>query len=302
MRIVSLSPSATEMICAIGLGDQLCGITHECDYPASVLALPKMTRSSIPSNASSSEIDRLVSQQADGGIALYALDIEALKAIEPDVIVTQTLCDVCAVAKSDVLLAVKQLPREPKIINLSPLSLGDMLNDLVFLGRILGCERQAIDAVNSLTARIQEVTNRSGLMKHRPTVVLLEWIDPPFSAGHWNPELVRLAGAHEQIGREGAKSRRFPWQELLQVDPEMMVIACCGYSAQRSYADISILRSYPSFADLQSVRNRRVFIADGSSYFNRPGPRLVDSLELLAHAIDSKSHPLSGQLAPLASI
>lgn len=187
MRIVSLLPSATEMICEIGLGDQLCGVTHECDYPPHVMTLPRVTTSSIPHDATSAEVDRLVSERTRGMVAIYSLDMEALTQIRPDVLVTQTLCDVCAVAESEVLTAVKLLPGQPRVINLSPMSLGDMLGELQQLGISLGCSDQARDAVAALRLRVDAVKTRSQSMSQQPTTVLLEWIDPLFSAGHCSP-------------------------------------------------------------------------------------------------------------------
>lgn len=300
MRIVSLLPSATEMICGIGLGKQLCGVTHECDYPAEFIKdLPKVTTSSIPHDATSSEIDRLVSERvgSDGTStqpALYSLKMDLLETLCPDVIVTQTLCDVCAVAEADVIKAVKRLPSVPQVINLSPTKLGDVLEQMRELGRRLQVDREAGNAVDRLQARIDAVGRRAESMTHRPSVVLLEWLDPPFSAGHWNPELVRIAGGVERLGQEGGKSRRIDWQEVLDADPEVLVIACCGFSLDRAMMDVATLKARPSFELLRSVRNQRVYIFDGSSYFNRPGPRLVDSLEILAHLIDPTVHPRPG--------
>ena len=302
MRIVSLLPSATEMICEIGLGDQLCGVTHECDYPLHVSELPRVTTSSLPHDATSAEIDRLVSERTRGMIALYSLDLETLTQIRPDVLVTQTLCDVCAVAESEVLTAVKLLPGQPLVINLSPMTLGDMLGALQQLGVSLGCSERARDAVAALLLRVNAVKERSKSMSQQPTTVLLEWIDPLFSAGHWSPELVRYAGGRELLGNEAAKSQKIAWSELVQADPEVIVIACCGFSVERSLVDVALLRSYAEFDSLQAVRNQRVYIADGSSYFNRPGPRLVDSLELLAHAIEPNVHPLPSNLNAFISL
>jgi len=302
MRIVSLLPSATEMICEIGLGDKLCGVTHECDYPLHVTKLPRVTTSSIPHDATSAEIDRLVSERTRGMVALYSLDMETLTQIRPDVIVTQTLCDVCAVAEGEVLTAVELLPGQPRVINLSPMSLGDMLGELQQLGELLGCSDQAGNAVAALVSRVNVVKERSQAMPHHPTTVLLEWIDPLFSAGHWSPELVRYAGGKELLGSEGAKSKRIAWSELVEADPEVIVIACCGFSVQRSLVDVTLMQSYPGFPSLRAVRNKRVYIADGSAYFNRPGPRLVDSLELLAYAIEPNVHPLPSNLNAFISL
>lgn len=292
MRIVSLLPSATEMIFAIGLADQLCGVSHECDYPPAVAALPRVTKSMVLPETSSAEIDRLVSEKSRDESSLYSLDQRLLRELEPDVIVTQSLCEVCAVAPSEVQLALESLPLTPKVINLSPTTLGDVLNEILMLGRTLGRESAAVSAVDSLSARIDEVKRRGEAMTDRAGVVLLEWLDPLFTAGHWNPELVRIAGGKELFGQEGGKSRRIEWGDLQTVDPECIVVACCGFDVKRSLQDVEQMTTRPGFSALRAVREGRLYVADGSAYFNRSGPRLVDSLELLAHAIDPRVHPL----------
>ena len=292
MRIVSLLPSATEMICAIGLADQLCGVSHECDYPPAVTSLPRVTKSIVHPDASSAEIDRLVSEKSRDEISLYSLDQRLLRELKPDVIVTQSLCAVCALAPSEVQLALESLSLTPRVINLSPTTLGDVLNEILMLGRTLGHESAAVSAVDSLSARIDDVKRRGEAMTDRPGVVLLEWLDPLFTAGHWNPELVRVAGGKELFGQEGGKSRRIEWSDLQTVDPECIVVACCGFDVNRSLQDVELLATRPGFAALRAVREGKLYVADGSAYFNRSGPRLVDSLELLAHAIDPRVHPL----------
>jgi iron complex transport system substrate-binding protein len=292
MRIVSLLPSATEMIAELGLVDQLCGVTHECDFPPCVVGLPIITKAVIPSHASSAEIDELVRIGLNQSNALFSLDVERLRETRPDYIVTQSLCDVCAVSQDEVLAAANGLDPVPEIINLAPMSLQDMLDGLLQLGDAFQCSGRAEQSVESLVRRIETVQKRSQSLSYRPSVALLEWIAPPFSAGHWNPELVRLAGGVEWMGREGEKSCRIEWRQIVDADPEIIVIACCGFSVERAQADIQILQSYPGYRELRCVRDHQVYLVDGSSYFNRPGPRLVDSLEILAHAIHSATHPL----------
>ncbi len=291
MRIVSLLPSATEIVCALGLEDQLVGVTHECDFPAWVRRLPKVTRTLIPTEASSGEIDRLVRARLAAGRALYTLDAAVLEELRPDLIVTQALCDVCAVAEEEVRAAACTLPGRPRVLNLEPRSVSDVLGSMHAVGKAAG--RDAAEVVRGLTARIETVTTRSRALRRRPRVVLLEWIDPPFSCGHWNPELVRLAGGVEGIGREGEPSRSIRWEEVLAWGPEVMVIACCGFDVARASQDLSILRRLPSWSDLPCVRAGRVFVVDGSAYFSRPGPRLVDSLEILAGLLQTGSESLA---------
>jgi iron complex transport system substrate-binding protein len=292
MRIVSLLPSATEIVAALGLDDQLVGVTHECDWPPRVLGLPKVTRTLIPTDASSAEIDRLVRERLSGQNALYSLDLEALAHLRPDIIVTQALCDVCAVAEDEVRDAACKLPNLPPVVNLEPETLGEVLACIAQVGESVGEPKRAERAIASLQARIDAVVQRVQRATSRPRVALLEWLDPPFSAGHWNPELVRLAGGVDGIGREGAKSRTLRWEEVVAYQPEVVVISCCGFTTERSMQDVPLLDAVPGWNDVPAVRNGRVFVTDGAAYFSRPGPRLVDSLELLAHVIHPDLHPL----------
>jgi iron complex transport system substrate-binding protein len=282
MKIVSLLPSATEIICAVGLEDSLVGVSHECDFPPSVRSLPKLTRSSIPPEASSAEIDRLVRERLQTSNALYTLDLPMLQMLQPDLIVTQALCDVCAVAEDEVRDAVLSLDVAPHVVNLEPQSLGDVLTAMRQVGAAASAEIQADEAIARLQARINAVAARTQPRSSRPRVALLEWLDPPFSSGHWNPELVRLAGGVEGLGKEGQPSRTLRWAEVIDWQPEVVVIACCGFDVARTERDLPLLDKVPGWRDLPAVRNGRVHIADGSQFFNRPGPRLVDSLEWLA--------------------
>jgi iron complex transport system substrate-binding protein len=291
MRIVSLLPSATEIICQLGLERELVGVTHECDYPPGVRALPKVTRTLIPVAASSREIDTLVRERLKTERALYTLDLPMLTDLQPDLIVTQALCDVCAVAEAEVRSAACSLPGTPRVINLEPTCLDDVYECLRMVGAATGCMERAGEQIAHLKSRVAAVSARSEVISHRPRVVVLEWIDPPFSSGHWSPELVRLAGGKEVIGFAGERSRSIEWQQIVAAAPDVMLIACCGFDVERTLADLPILRNYPGWCDLPCVRSERVYVVDGSAYFSRPGPRLVDSLEILAHAIDPAIHP-----------
>ena len=290
MKIVSLLPSATEIVCALGLRDQLVGVTHECDHPRSVCGLPKVTRTLIPVDASSAESDGLVRERLRTQRALYTLDLPALERLKPDLIVTQALCDVCAVAEEEVQAAACVLPDRPRVVNLEPTVLAEVLESMVQVGAAAGIAGRAQGIVGELWERMEAIAARSSRLAYRPRVALLEWIDPPFSSGHWNPELVRLAGGTEGIGREGCPSRTIAWEEVLDWRPEFMLVACCGLSVERTLCDWPRLRSFPGWAELPCARNGRVFVTDGSAYFNRPGPRLVDSLEILAHALHPGLH------------
>jgi iron complex transport system substrate-binding protein len=292
-RIVSLLPSATEIICELGLGPQLVGVTHECDYPPFVRELPKVTRTLIPNDASSRDIDRLVRERLKTQRALYTLDVATLEQLQPQLIVTQALCDVCAVAEAEVAAAACRLPGQPKVVNLEPKRLSEVLTSLHLVADAAGVPHKADEVIARLHARVRAVENRSRDIVVRPRVVLLEWIAPPFCCGHWSPELVFLAGGVEVIGREGQPSKTTPWNDIIRADPEVMLIACCGFDEERTRRDLPTLASYPGFSDLSCVRSSRVFMVDGSAYFSRPGPRLVDSLEILAHALHPDVHSLS---------
>ncbi|WP_145094147.1 cobalamin-binding protein [Rosistilla carotiformis] len=300
MRIVSLLPSATEIICGLGLRDQLVGVTHECDDPADVLQLPKVTRTLIPADASSNQIDALVRERLKTEHALYSLDMPVFESLAPDLIVTQTLCDVCAVSQREVSDAACALPNAARVLNLEPTRLADVLASIGQVAEAAGCVSQGERYLESLQRRIDAVARRSESISHRPRVMLLEWIDPPFSAGHWNPELVAIAGGEEVVGVAGERSVTTPWESILAADPEVMIIACCGFDVPRAAQDLPILRSYDGWDRLRCVRNNRVYMVDGSAYFSRPGPRLVDSLEILAHALHPTTHPLpAGLPAPV---
>jgi iron complex transport system substrate-binding protein len=289
---VSLLPSATEIVCELGLGYNLVGVTHECDYPPFVRDLPKVSRTLIPHDASSGEIDALVRERLKTQRALYTLDLPMLERLRPDLIVTQALCDVCAVAEAEVTAAVCSLPVLPRVINLEPMSLEAVLDTLLAVGGTASVADRAETVVAGLRRRIDGVANRSEHLLDRPRVVLLEWLDPPFSCGHWSPELVRLAGGDEVIGRAGQPSRTLRWEEVVHARPDVIVIACCGFSLERTLVDVPDLIARPGWADLPAVRNGRVYVTDGNAYFSRPGPRLVDSLEILAHALHPGIHPL----------
>lgn len=298
MKIVSLLPSATEIVCQLGLGDELVGVTHECDYPPFVQDLPKVTRTLIPHDATSLQIDALVRERLKSQKALYTLDMPTLERLQPDLLVTQALCDVCAVAEEEVNAAACSLPGQPRVVNLEPMRLSEVFDCIRLVGDAAGISDRATGVIAALKLRVDDVIERNYSLTNRPRVVLLEWIDPPFSSGHWSPELVRLAGGIEGIGREGERSRTTDWEEIVRFDPEFLIVACCGFNIERTMLDIPRLRQYPRFHDLTCVRRDQVYVVDGNSYFSRPGPRLVDSLELLAHTLHPAQNPLPAELSP----
>lgn len=285
MRICSLLPSATEMVFALGLGDSLVGVTHECDYPPEALSLPKVTRSNIPTGISSAEIDRRVSSTLESTGSLYELDLATLEALEPDLILTQRLCDVCAVSYDRVEDAVKGLKSHPCVLNLEPHSLADILENIRAVGEATDRRESAEGLVGSLERRIDGVRQETRNLVNRPRVVCLEWVDPPYCGGHWMKELVDLAGGHDELANHHRPSYRIPWQKVFDFQPEVIVLTCCGFDLERCKEEGKILTGFPGFGELPAAQAGRVFATNGSAYFSRPGPRIVDSLEILAHLI-----------------
>jgi iron complex transport system substrate-binding protein len=291
MRIVSLLPSATEIVHAVGLGDRLVGVSHECDHPAAVVGLPRVTRSLLPAAATSGAIDVAVRERAREGRSLYALDGDLLARLRPDLVVTQALCDVCAVAEGEVAAAIAGLPGPPRVVTLAPHRLADVLAGMQAVAAAADVAEAGRTAVAALQRRIDAVARRSAGVAARPRVMLLEWLDPPFTAGHWAPEIVRLAGGDEVLGREGERSRAVAWDGVRAADPEVLVVACCGFDVARTRAELPLLEARPGYRDLACTRAGRVHVVDGNAFFSRPGPRLVDALEALAWLLHPDVHP-----------
>ena len=298
-RIVSLLPSATEIVCALGLADRLVGVTHECDWPPEVAGLPPVTRTVIPPAATSAEIDALVrgrfESSGDDRPALYTLDQDALAALRSDLIVTQALCDVCAVAEAEVRAASCRLPGAPRVLNLEPMTLADVLASIEAVGQATGVDARPV--VAALAARVEAVRQRVA-GRPRPRVAVLEWLDPPFSAGHWNPELVHVAGGTEVLGQAGEPSRTLAWSEVVDAAPDVVVVACCGFTAERALEDVGVFGRVPGWETVPAARSGRLAVVDGSALFARPGPRLVEATELLAHLLHPEVQPLPAGVAP----
>jgi iron complex transport system substrate-binding protein len=288
MKIVSLIPSATEIIAALGLQDSLVGITHSCDYPPGLRARC-VTSTTIPKDAPSGEIDRIVKDHARHGRPLYRLDAELLEELRPDLVVTQAVCDVCAVSEGQAFLALDRLSIRPTIISLHPHRFADVLSDVLLVGEAADVRNRAAIVVESLSQRVARIETRVN-GRARLDVAVLEWIDPLFSAGHWTPDIVRMAGGREVLARAGDRSRELNWRDVRTADPDVLLLACCGQDVARTTHDLPRLTAKPGFREMKAVRADRVFVADGRSHFSRPGPRLIDSLELLAETL----HP-SGQ-------
>lgn len=299
MRIVSLLPSATEIICQVGLGEYIVGVSHECDYPSFVKEIPNVTESLIPKNASSAEIDVAVRQQLSTEKAIYHLDMDVLKDLKPDFIITQSLCEVCAVAEDEVLDAVCELPGDAKIINLEPMTLEDVFDTLLLVGEETGFKRQAINAVTQLKDRVNkviELTEKNIPLDSRPNMVFLEWLDPTFNAGHWTPELIEYAGAISLLSNKHKPSTTITWESVVDVDPDVLFVACCGFNLERTLQDMPIMTNKKAWSNMKSVKQNNIYVTDGNAYFSRPGPRLVDGLEIMAHALHPDIHALPSNL------
>lgn len=280
MRIVSLVPHATELLFALGLGDDVVGVTHECDYPEQANSLPKITGDRLIAGLSAAEIDAAVSERTERGEPIYTLDEKALAALEPDLIVTQALCPVCAVSHDEVVAVAEKIESCPKVIALDPKTLGETMGDIRTLAQATDSRDAALDLVARQRARIDKVKVATSKAAHQPTVVAIEWFDPVYIAGHWTPQLIELAGAIDVLGLPGEASERSDWETIRALRPEVVLCIPCGYDAQRS------LREAELFAEeLRSTGARRIVALDASGYFSRPGPRLVDGLETLAHAL-----------------
>lgn len=285
MKIYSFIPSATEMVYALGLGDQLCGVTHECDYPAEARSKPVAIRSLIDSaGMSQREIDDRVVESMAHGHGLYSIDKGLLRANMPDVVITQELCDVCSVSLRDVLSTISDLSKSCNVVSLKPRGLSGVLEDIATVGTACGAGPAATELVRSLELRIDMVRQRAAPLK-RPRVFCAEWFDPVFASGHWVPEMVEIAGGVDALGRPGQDSRKIPWDQVLEFDPEILVLMPCGFDAARAVADLPLLSKNDGWRSMTAVKNGAVFATDGSAYFSRPGPRLVDGLEILAKVI-----------------
>lgn len=279
MRIASLVPSATEMLFAVGLGESVVGVTHECDYPAAATALPQLTGTVLPSGLSAGEIDAAVKEVIGEGRALYTLDEEKLAELGPDLIVTQAVCEVCAVSYDDVIEVAGRLPSRPLVLQQDPSTLDQVLEDVTRLGEAAGIQERAAAVRHGLEERLEAV--QAAVAKaSRPRVLALEWLDPPFLGGHWIPEMIEIAGGESLAGAPGQKSSQVEWGGLRGLDPEVVVSMPCGW-----YLDESCAQALRHGDRLGTFGAARVFAVDGAATFSRPGPRLVDGVELLGHLL-----------------
>jgi iron complex transport system substrate-binding protein len=287
VRIVSLVPHATELLFALGLGEQVVGVTHECDHPTEAAALPHVTRDVLPAGLSAAEIDREVKERTQRGEAIYALDEKAVRALKPDLIVTQELCPVCAVSYDEVAALAKKLPDCPKVVALDPRTFGETLGDAKTIAQLTGANAAAKQLVLDTRARVDTIRLKLRDAARPPVpVVALEWFDPVFIAGHWTPQLIEYAGGFDVLGLPGEHSPQVMWEDVIAAAPEVIVAMPCGYDAQTAWREAELHTDR-----LRETGARRVVAVDGGAYFSRPGPRLVDGLELLAHILHPDLFP-----------
>jgi iron complex transport system substrate-binding protein len=295
MRIVSFLPSATEMVCALGLRDQLVGVTHECDYPPEVLDKPIVVSAVLPlEKMTQREIDEAVAERLHNGQSLYQVDEILLRDLQPDIIITQDLCQVCAPSGNELSQALKALAKRPEILWMTPKSLAGIEENVRTLGEATGLQHRAEELIAGGRERVEAIKARLRDLPTRPRVFCMEWLAPIFCSGHWVPELVKIAGGIDALGREGSDSVRIPWSDVLKWNPEVLVVIPCGFHIDKVIEQTPKLCEYEGWQDLAAVRDNRVFAVDANSYFARPGPRVIDGAELLAHLLHPDTFPWNG--------
>ncbi len=285
MRIVSLVPSATEMLFALGLGPDLVGVTHECDYPAEARELPKVTRDVLPAGLSAAEIDAAVKERTLAGQSIYELDAQALHDLAPGLIVTQALCSVCAVSYDDVRAIAEEIDTQPMVISLDPHTIGEVLGDARTLAQATDRKDAAVELVAQAAARIDRIRLATRNAR-RIRVAALDWLDPPFAAGHWTPQLIAYAGGEDVLGFPGENSEERSWEEIAAAAPDVVIVMPCGYDAEIAHREAEMHRD-----ELAALGAGEVVAVNAAAYFSRPGPRLIDGLELLAHILHPELVP-----------
>jgi iron complex transport system substrate-binding protein len=297
-RIVSFLPSATEMVYALGLGDRLAGVTHECDWPPEAATKPVVVRSVLPTERMSQRaIDEAVAERLRQGLSLYAVDEAAMEAIEPDLVLTQNLCEVCAPSGNEVKVLFETLRARPDVLWLTPKTLDQIFENIRDLGAATGHEAKAAQVISASKQRLRDIEARMSAAKTRPRVFCMEWMDPLYCCGHWVSEMVRIACGIDELGRDDADSVRIPWDAVLDWQPEIIVVMPCGFHLGKAYEEAQCLPDFPHWSKLPAVRSGRVYVVDANSYFARPGPRVVDGTELLAHLIHPELMPWRGREA-----
>ena len=284
MRIVSLLPSATEIVCELGLIDELVGISRDCDWPPEVRNKPVLSQATVSSDMTSREIDQMIRELVHNGLSVYHVDAGKLRELKPDLILTQELCEVCAPSFREVVQAAKILDVEPRIVSLEPTCIDEILETVRLVGELTKREAQAEKLIAKLRKRIARVRQAAEHAEEHPRVLALEWLEPLFIAGHWVPEMIELAGG-ESLSLPGEPSYELDWNDIEHFDPEILVLMPCGFTPQHTMQESDLLVSYENWEELRAVKNEQVYIVHGSFYFNRPGPRIVIGLEILARLI-----------------
>jgi iron complex transport system substrate-binding protein len=292
MRICSFLPSATEIVCALGLEDELAGVTFECNFPLVARNKPVVVHTRIKPSSDPAEIDRQVNESVQRGESLYRLDIEKLRQIQPDLIITQDLCHVCAASSDDVATALAVLPPTTRVLSLNPHRLSDIWDNIESVGEATGRQTEAATLVEKLKNRVEAVRQAVTGIERRPRVLCLEWLDPPFVAGHWVPEMVEIAGGADVMGRIGQPGFRTEWQDVLAAAPEIIVVMPCGYDLQRTVAELMNFQFPKGWHRLPAALDRHIFAVSASSYFSRPGPRIATGVELLGRALHPERLPI----------
>jgi iron complex transport system substrate-binding protein len=288
-KIVSLLPSATEIVCALGLEKNLVGRSHECDYPASVKQLPVCSEANFPDNLSSSAIDVKVKEILADALSIYKVNRELIKQLAPDIVITQARCEVCAVSLKDVEEALENyLDKQARIVSLQPNGLDDIFNDITTIAGALNVSDAGNALLEDLQERVDIIRHKLKFNENKPAVACIEWLEPLMLSGNWVPELVSIAGGISILTEQGKHSLYVQWEDICLIDPDVLVIMPCGFPIQRTLKEIDLLLQMPGFGEIKAVKNNRVYIADGNQYFNRPGPRIVDSIEILAEIINPK--------------
>ena len=272
--------------------DQIVGVSHECDFPKEANQRPRVTHCPVHNGGlSSREVDEWVRGALREEGTIYVIDEPLLRELRPDVILTQKLCDVCAVGYGTVARLAQTLPGPPQVVNLEPSSLSDIFDDIRRVAEVCDVPDTADKIITQLLNRVEVVRRRANAIVHRPRCFLMEWIDPPFCSGHWGPELVEIAGGYDPLGRKHQPSAQIEWQEVVHAQPEIIVLALCGYDIDRTRRDYEVLRRFPKFDSLPAARRDQVYLVNASAYFARPGPRIVDSLEILAGILHQEEFP-----------
>ncbi|HET7887059.1 MAG TPA: cobalamin-binding protein [Bradyrhizobium sp.] len=294
-RIVSFLPSATEMACALGLSEQLLGITHECDYPPQIAGKPVVVRAVLPiESMSQAEIDVAVTQRLRDGLSLYRVEETLMQDIAPDLILTQDLCQVCAPSGNEISQLLTSLPSKPQVLWLTPRNIEEIFDNLRELGEATGRSGTAEELIADGSARLAKIEAATRALSSRPRVFCMEWMDPVYCCGHWVPEMVRIAGGVDELGREGSDSVRVPWRDVLDWQPEVLIVMPCGFDLQKAVDQARMLTTYPGWDQLPAVRNGRAYAVDANSYFARPGPRVIEGTELLAHLLHPETFEWKG--------